>query len=277
MGKKARKFSGAAEEKKYAYCPFKISKLVEAPDDAPTHHAGIELQTIQGRIQISPFSPQGRFRTVQSMNLSYFVQPRKAWFSMTRYNSAVLNGFKYHVDDFVYVSNGTDDDWIAKVLEIRAVDERHVYVRVYWMYSPKDLPSECIGKGQDRDRYPQFQCQREVVASNHMDIISVLSIVRAADVQQLQSPGCSTKQEGVFWRFAFNYLTSELSLVDPEEPDADSMGWIAHTTWPKHKVTSHPRSKPPRELRVDKAPTEDHLAEKSDADAAVPLAYTMVV
>lgn len=89
MEKKARKFSTAADEKNYAYCPFKISKLVEAPGDAPKHHAGIELQAIQGCMQISPFSPQGRFQTGQSMNLLYFVQPRKAWFSMTRYNSAV--------------------------------------------------------------------------------------------------------------------------------------------------------------------------------------------
>jgi hypothetical protein len=32
------------------------------------------------------------------------------------------------------------DDWVARILEIRASDEYYVYARVYWMYWPDELP-----------------------------------------------------------------------------------------------------------------------------------------
>ena len=30
--------------------------------------------------------------------------------------------------------------WVAKVLEIRALDSQHVYLRVFWLYWPSELP-----------------------------------------------------------------------------------------------------------------------------------------
>ena len=37
-------------------------------------------------------------------------------------------------------SEKSGDDWVARILEIRASDEHHVYARVYWMYWPHELP-----------------------------------------------------------------------------------------------------------------------------------------
>jgi len=39
--------------------------------------------------QLSPFSPSGRFKTYETMDVHYVVDPAKQWSDMTRYNSFV--------------------------------------------------------------------------------------------------------------------------------------------------------------------------------------------
>ncbi len=61
----------------------------------------------------------------------------------------------------------SDDDWVARILEIRAADEHHVYARVYWMYWPDELPSGTLdGKKTVQGRQP-YHGQNELIASNH--------------------------------------------------------------------------------------------------------------
>lgn len=50
-------------------------------------------------------------------------------------------------------------DWVAKVLEIRAMDKFHVYLRVFWMYRQADLP----------DRHSSQMEHNELIASNHSE------------------------------------------------------------------------------------------------------------
>ncbi len=59
------------------------------------------------------------------------------------------------------------DDWVARILEIRASDEHHVYARVCWMYWPDELPQGTrAGKKAIRGRQP-YHGINELVASNH--------------------------------------------------------------------------------------------------------------
>lgn len=61
----------------------------------------------------------------------------------------------------------TDDDWVARILEIRASDEHHVYARVYWMYWPDELPQGTHdGKRIVHGRQP-YHGVNELIASNH--------------------------------------------------------------------------------------------------------------
>jgi len=39
--------------------------------------------------QLSPFSPSGKFKTFETMDVHYMVEPAKRWSDMTRYNSFV--------------------------------------------------------------------------------------------------------------------------------------------------------------------------------------------
>lgn len=68
--------------------------------------------------------------------------------------------------------NGKDicenkDEWVARILEIRASDEHHVYARVYWMYWPDELPAKTVdGKKEVQGRQP-YHGVNELIASNH--------------------------------------------------------------------------------------------------------------
>jgi hypothetical protein len=97
-----------------------------------------------------------------------------------------VNSIKYFSEGFIYVANeqtierqkapankeGTaseirDDSWVARILEIRASDEHHVYARVYWMYWPDELPPGTIdGKEKVSGRQP-YHGHSELIASNH--------------------------------------------------------------------------------------------------------------
>lgn len=61
------------------------------------------------------------------------------------------------------------DYWVARILEVRASDEHHVYARVYWMYWPEELPLGTLdGKKQIAGRQP-YHGQHELIASNHSE------------------------------------------------------------------------------------------------------------
>jgi len=91
-----------------------------------------------------------------------------------------VTGEEFEVSQFVFVKKEAEDHdtpnaipyWIAKVLEVRAGDAQHVYLRIYWAYRPEDLPG---------GRQPHHgDC--ELIVSNHMDVIDALCVQGAANV-----------------------------------------------------------------------------------------------
>ncbi|KAL7940076.1 hypothetical protein V8C42DRAFT_364396 [Trichoderma barbatum] len=240
-----------------ADCPFTVT-VVSEPErserDGPKskkrkHDKSEEDTNKKVQTQNAVFHPEGKFKTSQSLKLYYAVDPRKQWFDMTRYNSFVLNGVKYYTEDFVYVANKATverqnppptgatkvakkaDYWVARILEVRASDEHHVYARVYWMYWPAELPLGTLdGKRQIAGRQ-LYHGQHELVASNHMDIINVVSVVMGVNVKQWIESNDDDIQESLYWRQAFNCRTSELSSValvckcrTPANPDKTLVG-----------------------------------------------------
>ena len=129
----------------------------------------------------------------------------------------------------------SENDWVAWILEIRAANEHRVYARVYWMYSPDELPTGTIcGKKRIQGRQP-YHGRNELIASNHskssppatprstspdsqqpVDIINVVSIIEPATVGQwIESDDDETMDE-LYWRQTFNYLDSQLSVRGPK-------------------------------------------------------------
>lgn len=112
-----------------------------------------------------------------------------------------VNNTKYYSEDFVYIANDatierqkstnqgperqgllqSTDYWVAKILEVRALDEHHVYARVYWMYSPDELPVNTLdGKKLVSGRQP-YHGQNELIASNHSESLPSRASVLVAD------------------------------------------------------------------------------------------------
>ncbi|KAK3366511.1 hypothetical protein B0H63DRAFT_536624 [Podospora didyma] len=77
----------------------------------------------------------------------------------------------------------------------------NVDTRVYWIYWPEKL-------AEGRQRYHR---QDEVIASNHMDIINVLSLGLRAVVKQLYEKNDEDSQLPLYWRETLDIRTKKLT------------------------------------------------------------------
>ncbi|KAM5356195.1 hypothetical protein ACJ41O_002841 [Fusarium nematophilum] len=269
-----RKRSRSIAEENRAECPFTIS-YSGGPTRADQDRQKTKKRKRDGQdddkrvsIQISPFSPTGTFKTHDTMDLYYTVEPTKRWQDMTRYNSFVLNGIKYYSEGFVFVANEatierqrasdgggnsgplkkSDDDWVARILEIRASDEHHVYARVYWMYWPDELPPGTLDGKKTVQGRQSYHGQNELIASNHMDVINVVSVTQPATVNQWIESDDEEIQDALYWRQAYDCRNSQLSSVDlmckcqtPANPDKTLIGCTSSECgkWMHRECLSH--------------------------------------
>lgn len=100
------------------------------------------------------------------------------------------------------------DFWVAKVLEVRASDQQHVYLRVFWLYWPDELP------GGRKD----YHGQNEVLMSNHMDIIDAMTVSGGADVRMWHERDEDEDLGSIFFRQFFNLTTKEPLSVSVSLP-----------------------------------------------------------
>ena len=180
--------------------PKKKQKRRKGPDGSDGSDSDVATVGDGGKqlLQMSPFTPAVPFETHATMDMHYAIVPYKKWGEMTRYNSFVLNATKYFCEGFVYVANEntvqrekssvgqagaqgqagpatmhpkkkSDDDWVARILEIRASDEYHVYARVYWMYWPDDLIKGTLYRKKPIKGRQPWHGANELIASNHSE------------------------------------------------------------------------------------------------------------
>ena len=95
MGPTGRKRSRSVVEENRAECPFTVT-MISSPTRADKERQKTKKQKRDGpedekkvQYQISPFEPTGKFKTHETMDLHYTVEPRRRWLDMTRYNSFV--------------------------------------------------------------------------------------------------------------------------------------------------------------------------------------------
>jgi len=127
-------------------------------------------------------------------------------------NLAKVGTETFALNEYVFINHtniphGTDlsqiDDskfWVARVLEIRAEDEAHVYLRVYWMYWPEELPG-----GRQ-----YYHGAKELVASNHMEIVDAMTVSGRANVKHWLELDEDEDLPDLFWRQKFDYPTQSL-------------------------------------------------------------------
>ncbi|KAK9242070.1 hypothetical protein V1506DRAFT_548681 [Lipomyces tetrasporus] len=143
----------------------------------------------------------------------YVVQPKSEWEQLSKYRNFVVGDERFTVGDYVFVNHasnvtgiGLSDPsqfWIGRVLEIRASDPSHVYVRVFWMYWPNELPG---GR-----RY--YHGKKELVASNHMDVIDAMAVAAKATVSHWLELDDEDKLTDLFWRQRYDSYNNELMPI----------------------------------------------------------------
>lgn len=146
----------------------------------------------------------------------YYVTPAKQWDALKKYRHFVVGEETFAINDYIFVNHqnippgsvlGPVDDtkfWVARVLEIKAVDEAHVYLRVYWFYWPEELPG-----GRE-----YYHGKKELVASNHMEIIDAQTVSGRANVNHwFEKDDEEEDITELFWRQKFDYPSQTLMAV----------------------------------------------------------------
>jgi hypothetical protein len=96
----------------------------------------------------------------------------------------------------------------AKVLEVRALDPEHVYIRLSWLDRPEDL------EGGRKD----YHGKNELVPTNQMDVIDAMAVNgvlqvkhwdETADDDEMSMP----EKDEYFWRQTFDFANTKTLSV----------------------------------------------------------------
>ncbi|EPS38407.1 hypothetical protein H072_7852 [Dactylellina haptotyla CBS 200.50] len=138
-----------------------------------------------GQMSSSP-EPKFELDLIKQLN----IQPQALWNSLPSYNNFV-------VEPVIFKR--------ARVLEIRASDPSHVYLRVAWFYWPDELP---MGR-------KEYHGLDEIIESNHPDIIDAMSVEGLADVMEWDEKDEDAELSGNYYRQQLDYMTNQLSTPKP--------------------------------------------------------------
>lgn len=97
--------------------------------------------------------------------------------------------------------------WKAKVLEVRALDQEHVYIRVSWLNRPEDLPS---GRKKYHGRH-------ELIPTNQMDIIDAMAVNGPLAVRHWDDfeddATTMPEEDQYFWRQTYDFANTKTFSV----------------------------------------------------------------
>lgn len=114
------------------------------------------------------------------------------------------------------------------MLEVRALDPEHVYIRVAWLNRPEDL---------DMGR-KSYHGKNELIPSNQMDIIDAMAVnggfgVKHWDEQADDDEQSMPEEEQYFWRQTYDHANTKTYSVWHSTPlwasqDADVIQALRH-------------------------------------------------
>ena len=80
--------------------------------------------------------------------------------------------------------------WVGQVLEVKAASPSQVWLRVFWLYWPEELP-------RGRQKYHGNQ---ELIMSNHMEIVDAMTVTSSADIVHWDEKAEDQDVGQRFWR-----------------------------------------------------------------------------
>ena len=99
--------------------------------------------------------------------------------------------------------------WKAKVLEVRALDSEHVYIRVAWLNRPEDLDS---GR-------KAYHGKNELIPTNQMDVIDAMAVNGSLEVEHWDEKDDDVplmNEEQYFWRQTYDFANTKTFSVSIE-------------------------------------------------------------
>ncbi|KAL8988916.1 MAG: hypothetical protein Q9177_002079 [Variospora cf. flavescens] len=176
-----------------------------------------------------------------TMRTVVHIEPESIWASLPKYRNCIIRGEKYSVHQYAIVLRSQplpkpfhplDRDLqipcVARILEVRAADPKNVWLRLYWLYRPEEIP------GGRRD----YHGKDELIISNHMEIVDALQVECPVQVRRWKEeekaeddddnddgrhlPAAETREnEPLYFRQTYNFVTREVS---PEGTNGSSVG-----------------------------------------------------
>jgi hypothetical protein len=177
------------------------------------------------------FGPEHESAGFANLDITYAVRPGSAWSSLKPYRNFIgehvlstlfianllictVGEQKFSLGSIVYINRhspappapppGSSEAtileydranlWVAKVLEVRAKDTQHVYLRLFWLYWPDELPNK---------RQP-YHGANELIMSNAMDIVDAMTVAGPAEVTHWDE--YKDEQEDLGQRFFRQFL-----------------------------------------------------------------------
>ncbi|KAF2164080.1 hypothetical protein M409DRAFT_68019 [Zasmidium cellare ATCC 36951] len=149
----------------------------------------------------------------ERLNVQYEVKPRDRWEALKTYKKFTVASESIATGDCILVGHsdggedadtGVDlaDQWKAVVLEVRALDSEHVYLRVGWLNRPEDLDS---GR-------KDYHGENELIPTNQMDVIDAMTVNGKIDVthwDENDTDAQMVNENQYFWRQTFDYVGSK--------------------------------------------------------------------
>jgi hypothetical protein len=127
--------------------------------------------------------------------------------------------------------------WKAKVLEVRALDPEHVYIRLSWLNRPEDLDS---GR-------KDYHGKNELVPTNQMDIIDAMAVNGALSVKRWDEladddEASMPEEEQYFWRQTFDFANTKTYSVRQDDPKRHATSTdMVYRHCEKYALTMHRR------------------------------------
>lgn len=151
--------------------------------------------------------------------MSAAVQEVYRFVSVTKHSSALLTrdlvgSESIAVGQCVLVKHDDSEDakidvaaqWKAKVLEVRALDSEHVYIRVAWLNRPEDLDS---GR-------KSYHGKNELIPTNQMDIIDAMAVNGSFEVthwDEKDDDSALANEDQFFWRQTYDFANTKTFSV----------------------------------------------------------------
>lgn len=166
---------------------------------------------------------------VPDLRVLYAVKPRDKWDSLRKYKKFTVGTESIATGQCILVKHdaSTEDarmasetQWKAQVLEIRALDSEHVFIRAAWLNRPEDLASGRL----------LHHGKHELIVTNEMDVIDAMCVNGSVEVVALddEDDESGTVEDQYFWRQTFDITTKKFSelrhiCIDKKPANPDEM------------------------------------------------------